>query len=61
MLDLLYYRVRNALCNNDGVGVVELILIVVVLIGIVIIFKDNLQSVVESIFQTINSNIKNVG
>lgn len=60
MLNSLILRSRNILCNDEGVGVVELILIIVVLIGIVIIFRDSLKSVVETIFNTINSNISNV-
>ncbi len=41
--------------EEDGIGTVEMILILVVLIGIVLIFKDQLTSLVESIFDTINS------
>ena len=42
-------------CSRDehGVGVVELILILVVLIGLVLIFKDQLTSLVNDIFDTI--------
>lgn len=39
--------------EEDAVGVVELILIVVVLIGLVLIFKSKLTSLVNSIFNTI--------
>ena len=38
-----------------GIGVVEVILILVVLIGLVIIFKSQLTSLVESIFEKITS------
>jgi len=41
--------------EEDGVGVVEMILIVVVLIGLVIIFKNSLTSIVNDIFETIKS------
>ena len=41
--------------EEDGVGVVELILILVVLIGLVLIFKDQLTSLVNNIFKTIKS------
>lgn len=46
--------------DEDGVGVVEMILIIVVLIGIVILFKTKLTSVVNTIFNTINTKIKSV-
>lgn len=41
--------------EEDGVGVVELILILVVLIGLVLIFKDQLTTLVNNIFKTIKS------
>ena len=39
--------------EEDGIGVVELILILVVLIGLVLIFKDSLRKLVKEIFDTI--------
>ncbi len=39
--------------EEDGVGVVEIILILVVLIGLVLIFKTQLRSLVNSIFEQI--------
>lgn len=47
--------IRNFFAEEDGIGVVEIILILVVLIGLVIIFKDQLNSLVQSIFQKITS------
>lgn len=41
--------------EEDGIGVVEMILILVVLIGLVIIFKSQLTSLVNSIFDKITS------
>lgn len=48
-------RMVDALDNEAGIGVVEVILILVVLIGLVIIFKDQLTTLVESTFSKINS------
>ena len=39
--------------EEDGVGVVELILILVVLIALVLIFKEQLTELVENIFDKI--------
>lgn len=36
--------------EEDGIGVVEIILILVVLIGLVVIFKSQLNGLVKSIF-----------
>lgn len=43
------------LTEEDGIGVVEMILILVVLIGLVIIFKSQLTSLVNQIFDKITS------
>lgn len=46
--------------EEDGIGVVELILILVVLIGLVLIFKDSLRKLVEDIFETITEGAADV-
>lgn len=45
--------VRNFIREEEAVGVVEIILILVVLIGLVIIFKDQLTKLVKSILAKI--------
>ena len=47
--------IKNVLKEEKGIGVVEIILILVVLIGLVIIFKSQLTSLVQNIFQKITS------
>jgi len=44
---------KNFLMDEDGIGVVEMVLIVVVLIGLVLLFKNKLTSLVTDIFTTI--------
>ena len=46
--------------DERGVGTVEIILILVVLIALVIIFKTQLTSLVNTIFSTITRNANNV-
>lgn len=46
--------------DEDAVGVVEIILILVVLIGLVIIFKSQLTALVNSIFEKITSQSSSV-
>ena len=41
--------------DESGMGVVEVILIIVVLIGLVIIFQTRIKRVVQNIFKTITS------
>lgn len=42
--------------EEEGMGTVEIILILVVLIGLVIIFKKQLRSLVEKVFEKITSD-----
>lgn len=51
---------HDFLKEEDGMGTVELILIIVVLIGLVIIFKTQLRNLVESIFEKITSDSNSV-
>lgn len=46
---------RKFLKDESGMGVVEVILIIVVLIGLVIIFQNQIKTVVNNIFKTITS------
>ena len=59
-LMILKNKVREFVNEEDGIGTVEMILILVVLIGIVLIFKDNLNDLVEGLFKTIRSQAKRV-
>lgn len=42
--------------EEDGVGVVEIILILVVLIGIVLLFKNNISEIVTSAFEKLKGD-----
>lgn len=44
---------RQLLTEEDGMGTVEIILIIVVLVGLVLIFKEQITTIVESIFSKI--------
>lgn len=41
--------------DESGIGVVEVVLILVVLIGLVVIFKNQLTSIMTKIFEKIES------
>lgn len=51
---------REFLREEEGMGTVEIILIIVVLIGLVIIFKTQLRSLVETVFEKITSDSNTV-
>lgn len=48
------------LLEEDGIGVVEMILILVVLIGLVLIFKESLRNLVKDILDSIKSGAADV-
>ena len=51
---------RNFWEDESGMGAVEVILIIVVLIGLVIIFKNQITAVVNEIFEKIVSQSRSV-
>ena len=51
---------QDFLREEDGVGVVEVILILVVLIGLVLIFKNQLTTLVNNIFKTITDESQKI-
>lgn len=46
--------------KNEGMGTVEIILIIVVLIGLVIIFKDQITELVNDIFKKITKQTNKI-
>lgn len=53
-------KIKNILRENAGLGTVEMILILVVLIGLVIIFKSQLTGLVNDIFSQITMKAKSI-
>ena len=51
----IWNRIEECLKDESGIGVVEIILILVVLIGLVIIFKTQLTELVQTMFNKITS------
>lgn len=51
---------KRFLWEEEGMGTVEIILIIVVLIGLVIIFKTQLRSLVETVFDKITKDSRTV-
>lgn len=51
---------RDFLREEEGMGTVEVILIIVVLIGLVIIFKTQLRELVKKVFEKITKDSNTV-
>ncbi len=57
---MLMKEFQAFLREDAGIGVIEVVLILVVLIGLVIIFKKQITQLLEDIFDQINSQSKEV-
>ena len=53
-------ELKNFAMDEMGVGVIELVLILVVLVGFVIVFKKQINTLLENIFKQINTKSKEV-
>ncbi len=60
MAFIMKEQIQEFIKEEDGVGVIEIVLILVVLIGLVIIFKTNIKKLLDSIFEEINKQSKEV-
>lgn len=49
----IFYRISYSLQNEDGITTVEVILLMVVLIAVVLVFKEQIMSLVESIMDKV--------
>ncbi|MCQ2530364.1 MAG: hypothetical protein MJ086_03830 [Lachnospiraceae bacterium] len=58
--NIFSFGLNKILRDDDGVGVVEVILILLVLVGLVIIFKDQVVALAKTIFQNINSQVNSI-
>lgn len=56
----IWETVKSFVMEEDAVGVVEIILILVVLIGLVIIFKEQLTSLVRNILSKITKQSNSI-
>jgi Flp pilus assembly pilin Flp len=52
--------IRQLLSEEEGMGTVEIILIIVVLVGLVIVFKNQITQVVNNIFNKITSQTNKI-
>lgn len=50
--------VKNFLKEEDGVGSVEIILILLVLVGLVLVFKDEITKITTKVFKNVNADIE---
>lgn len=52
--------VKNFMYEEDGMGVVEIVLIIIVLVGLVALFKDQIESIVKTVLSKMTTKIKQI-
>jgi hypothetical protein len=55
----LYRKVSSK--QLEGIGVIEVILILVIIIGLVLIFRNQIAEIINDAFNSINSDAKGIG
>lgn len=61
MLQNIMRNIRNEMARTESaVGVIEVILILLVLVGLVLIFKEQIVNLANNIFTNINSQVDGV-
>ena len=53
-------EISDLIEDEEGAGVIELVLIIVVLVGFVFLFKDKIGSLLNTIFSKINSQAESI-
>ena len=56
----IFRHIKKWIRDEQGIGVVEVILILLVLVGLVIIFKDQIVSLARSVFSNITGQVGNI-
>lgn len=46
--------------EEDGMGVVEIVLIIIVLVSLVVLFKNQITSLVQTLLSNMSTNAKSV-
>lgn len=63
-MNYLMFRLKNKIDefvkDEEGAGVIELVLIIVVLIGFVFLFKDKIGTLLTTVFSKINSQAETI-
>lgn len=56
IMELEESRMKGFWQDDRGVGVIEIVLILVILIGLVLVFKDQITAIVNNAFTAISGN-----
>ena len=51
--------ISNFYNDSRGIGTIEMVLLIVVILGILVLFRDYIQSLIANIFSKIDTQINN--
>lgn len=51
-------KINEFFCNEDGMGVIEVVLIIVVLVGLALLFKNQIGGIANTVFKSIKTQIE---
>ena len=54
------YRLEKRFREEDGIGTIEVILILVVIVALILVFKTQIMALVDSIFGHINESVNDI-
>ena len=52
-------RCKSIMKDQAGIGSIEMVLILLVLVGLIVIFRENIMSLIDTIFDRITNEINN--
>ena len=58
--EIIMKNFRNFMKEEEGMGTVEIVLIIVVLVALVAIFKNSIKSLVEKILKKVTDNANKI-
>lgn len=50
-------RLKNFIKDESGMGVIEVVLIILVLVGLALVFKKQISSVADSVYDSIKEQV----
>lgn len=50
-------KIKELMINEEGMGVVEIVLIILVLVGLALIFRNQITAIANGIYDSIKSQV----
>lgn len=57
---ITYFGKKITAKQIDGIGIIEIILILVIIIGLVLIFRNQIEAIIQTAFESITSNTEGI-